>query len=79
MAIYRIIIGRMLCIGAGTCVQVAEKVFALDKENKAILVDADGADPATILLAAKVCPTLAISIIDIATGKQIWPEPLAPV
>ena len=72
---YRIIIDRSLCIGAGTCVVVAEKVFQLDADNKAILVDANGADPATILMAAKVCPTLAIAIVDMETGKQIWPEP----
>ncbi len=75
MARYRIIVDRMLCIGAGTCVHVAEKVFQLDAENKAIVVDSEGADPETILLAAKVCPTLAITIIEEATGRQIWPEP----
>ncbi len=72
---YKIIIDRDLCIGAASCVVAAEKVFAMDNENKAVVVDATGSDAKTILLAAKVCPTLAIAIIDEATGKQIWPHP----
>ena len=75
MTRYRIAIDRTLCIGAGSCIEVAQKVFALDQEQKAVVLDAEGASPETILRAAKVCPTLAISIIDTATGKQIWPEP----
>ena len=73
MPAYRIVIDRALCIGAGSCVAIAQRVFALDERSKAIVVDTSGADPETILLAAKVCPTLAISIIDTETGKQLWP------
>lgn len=66
-------IDRNLCIGAASCVVIAPKVFQLDSEAKAIVVDQLGAEDATILDAAKSCPVLAI-IIDDDNGKQIWPE-----
>jgi len=70
--IKRIEIDRDLCIGAASCVVVAEKVFQMDKENKAILIDLHGADDATILEAAKSCPTQAIYLYD-ENDQQIYP------
>ena len=69
----KIKIDRSLCIGAASCVVIAPKVFQLDSEAKAEVVDEKGADDTTILDAAKSCPVLAI-IIEDDTGKQIWPE-----
>ena len=70
--IARIYIDRDLCIGAASCVAVAPGVFALDEENKAIVINEKGADDETILLAAQSCPTKAIVLFDEA-GKQIYP------
>src|SRR3989344_5889659 len=39
---YRIKVDRNLCIGAASCVALAMKTFALDSENKAIVLDMDG-------------------------------------
>ena len=69
----KIIVDRDLCIGAAPCVAVAGSVFQLDDEGKAIVIDAKGADDATIKLAAEACPVRAIILSDEATGQQIYP------
>ncbi len=71
---YKVIIKRDVCIGAATCVAIAPHTYALDKENKAIVIDNAGDDPDEILLAAQGCPTTAIEIWDNETGKRIYPE-----
>ena len=70
--IAKIVVDRDLCIGAASCVAIAPGVFALDEENKAYVVNAEGADNETILLAAQSCPTRAIILLD-KDGNQIWP------
>lgn len=73
MAISKIVVDRNLCIGAASCVVVADKVFELDKENKAVVKNSKGADDETIILAAKSCPTMAIFLYD-ENNKQIYPK-----
>lgn len=73
MAIAKITIDRDKCIGAASCIAVADKVYALDDENKAIVIDAKGADDETLLESAHVCPTAAILLHD-ENGKQVYPE-----
>jgi len=68
--IAKIVIDRELCIGAASCVAIAPGVFALDQENKAYVVDPEGADHETILNAAMSCPTKAITLYD-KDGNQI--------
>lgn len=70
--IRKIEVRRDLCIGAASCVVVAPKVFKLDEENKAIIIDSKGADDETILLAARSCPVQAIILYD-EKGNQIYP------
>jgi ferredoxin len=60
----RIKVDRNLCIGASTCVAIAETVFQLDDEGKAYVVDPDSVDADTVRLAAESCPTKAISLFD---------------
>ncbi|MBM3282637.1 ferredoxin [Candidatus Gottesmanbacteria bacterium] len=68
-----VVVDRNLCIGAGTCIAVAPKTFALDNEAKAIILDSEQQDPPqTIIDAAKSCPVAAVIIHD-ETGKQIFP------
>lgn len=70
---YKAVVDRNLCIGAGTCVAVAPKVFALDNEAKAIVLPTAGeTDDNTILEAARSCPVAAIIVTD-ETGKQVFP------
>ena len=70
--IVRAVVDRDLCIGAAPCVTIAPGVFQLDDENKATVVDINGADSETILLAAQSCPTQAISLFD-EDGNQVYP------
>jgi ferredoxin len=65
-------IDRELCIGVGNCVTVAPRVFRLDKENKAIILDASAADEDMLMKAAESCPVNAI-IIEDDEGRQLYP------
>jgi ferredoxin len=58
----RVEVDRGLCIGSGDCVDTAPDVFQLDQEDKAVVVDPDGASTDDILEAAQNCPVTAISV-----------------
>ena len=55
-------VDRALCIGSGDCVDTAPDVFQLDDEDKAVVVDPDGAHVNDILDAAQNCPVSAIYV-----------------
>ena len=71
--IRRIVVDRTACIGARPCVVVAEKLFQVDDENLAYVVDPDAVDQETIRMAAESCPVLAILLYD-KDGNQIFPD-----
>jgi len=48
-------------------------VFKLDKTMIAEVIDPKGDSDEKILLAAKICPTKAISLEEEGTGKKIYP------
>jgi ferredoxin len=56
-------VDRGLCIGSGDCVDTAPDVFQLDDEDKAVVVDPDGAPLDDILAAAGGCPVSAIFVV----------------
>jgi ferredoxin len=56
-------VDRALCIGSGDCVDTAPDVFQLDEEEKAVVVDPDGASLDDIITAAGNCPVSAIFVI----------------
>jgi ferredoxin len=58
-----ITVDRALCIGSGDCVDTAPDVFQLDEEDKAVVVDPDGASVDDILTAAGNCPVSAIFVV----------------
>jgi ferredoxin len=70
---YKVKVIRSLCIGAAACIGVAPATFTLDDEKKAVITEGNTDSPENILLAAQACPTQAIIVIDIETGKQVWP------
>ena len=72
--IRRIVVDRQGCIGARSCVVVAEKVFQMDDKNLAyVLDDVESTDEETIHLAAEACPVLAIHLYD-KDGNKIFPK-----
>ena len=72
LKIAQIEIDRDLCIGAGSCIALAPKVFKFDKNFKAILKKYNAAQISfdTIYNAACSCPTKAIKLYD-ENGKEI--------
>ena len=70
---YKITIDRNLCIGAASCVALAMKTFALDSENKAVVLEGEGDSADLVKLAAESCPTKAIILENIETGEQEYP------
>lgn len=66
-------VDRNLCIGAATCIAVAPKMFELDNEAKAVLLETSGEENnQTVIDAAKSCPVAAIFIKD-ENGNQVYP------
>ena len=59
----RIEVDRDLCIGSGDCVDTAPKVFELDDEGKAIVIDPDGAATDDVVEAGRNCPVTAIFVV----------------
>ena len=58
-----ITVDRALCIGSGDCVDTAPNVFQLDEEDKAVVVDPDGASVDEVIQAAGNCPVSAIFVL----------------
>ena len=69
----KIVIDRSRCIAAANCIGTAPRVFALDGSKKAIVIDAKADDDATLMNAAELCPTEAISLFDEESGDKIFP------
>ncbi|HEY7321955.1 MAG TPA: ferredoxin, partial [Candidatus Binatia bacterium] len=68
----KITVDRTKCEGYAKCVQATPKVFKLDKTMIAEVIDPKGESDEKILLAAKICPTKAISLEEEGTGKKIY-------
>ena len=68
----RIEVDRELCFGFGDCVDTAPRVFALDEDGKATVIDPDGASLERIAEASQNCPVDAIIITD-SDGVQLYP------
>lgn len=70
---YRIKVDQNLCIGAASCVALAPKIFQLNQDNKAYVVDPYGDTEENLFAAAKSCPVNAIIIENKETGRQEYP------
>ncbi len=66
-----ITVDRALCIGSGDCVDTAPDVFELDGEDKAVVIDPDGAPLDDVLAAAANCPVSAIFVV--GEGGDLYP------
>lgn len=70
---YKIYVDRDECIGAGTCVECAPNVFALDDENIAVVLDTTADSDEDVLAAAQDCPQLCVYLFDVETDEQVFP------
>jgi ferredoxin len=70
---YKVQVINEKCIGAASCVAIAQNVFKLNEQNIAEVISQDGDSDDDKLLAAQSCPTAAIIVTDTTTGKQVWP------
>ena len=71
---YTIKVDRDLCIGAATCIAIAPKVYVLDSDAKAVIINtADEQDDAALIDAARGCPVAAI-FIDDEKGNRVYPK-----
>jgi len=70
---FKVQVIREKCIGAASCVAIAPKLFALDETAIAIIIENPDVDESTAILSAQSCPTAAIVITDLESGKQVWP------
>lgn len=75
MAKLQITVNKSRCVGSGDCIETAPAVFAFDAEGKSEVTNPTGAPDATILLAARSCPTKAITVVDQDSGTQLFPPP----
>lgn len=69
----KISVDRTRCEGYAKCVQAAPKVFKLDAKMIAEVIDPKADTDEKILLAAKICPTKAITVEEEGTGKKVFP------
>jgi len=69
----RITVDRTKCEGYAKCVQASPKVFRLHPRMIAEVIDPKADTDEKIVLAAKVCPTKAISLEEEGTGRKIFP------
>ncbi len=68
----KVTVDKDLCIGAATCVAITPKVFLLDSEAKAIILEtAEEETEEAIIDAARGCPVAAIYIDK--DGQRIYP------
>jgi ferredoxin len=65
-------IDRELCYGFGDCVSAQPDVFELDPDEKAVVIDPNGADQDDLIEAASNCPVNAITI-RAASGEELYP------
>ena len=63
------IIDTLACSAHGDCAVVAPEVFRVD--DTAVVVGSGAPD--IVMAAAEACPAVAISVVDEATGRQLYP------
>lgn len=70
---YVVKVDQNLCIGAASCVALAPKIFQLNQDNKAYVVDPSGDTEENLKAAAQSCPVNAIILENKETGTQEYP------
>ena len=61
------------CVGNGTCLTIAPKVFAHNADRQSEVINPQGDTADKILEAAENCPVSAIQVEDAETGEKLFP------
>lgn len=61
------------CVGNGTCLTIAPRVFAHNADRQSVVIDPAGDSEELILEAAENCPVSAIQVEDAETGERLFP------
>jgi CDGSH iron-sulfur domain-containing protein 3 len=63
-------VDRAVCIGSGDCVRIAPSAFALDDEDRAVVLDSSSVDADTLRQAERSCPSGAITVSEAADAGR---------
>ena len=69
----KVTVDNTKCDGHEKCVQAAPKVFKMNERFIAEVADPNGDAQEKVVLAARICPTKAITVED-DDGKMLFPE-----
>jgi ferredoxin len=61
------------CVGNGTCLTIAPRVFAHNADRQSVVIDPAGDSEERILEAAENCPVSAIQVVAADSGEQVFP------
>ncbi|MEU3980916.1 ferredoxin [Streptomyces sp. NPDC026672] len=70
---WRLKVERSRCVGSTICVSTAPGVFAMDAEGQSRAERESVPAEERVMRAAELCPLEAISIIDGASGRELFP------
>jgi ferredoxin len=62
-----------LCVGNGSCLRIAPRVFRHNDHRQSEVINPAGAGEATILAAAFNCPVSAIRVRVADSGESLFP------
>lgn len=62
-------VDEYICSGHGDCAVIAPNVFRVDDIATVI----GSGEPDLLFAAARACPAVAITIVDDASGEQVYP------
>jgi len=66
-------VDHSVCVGNGTCLTIAPKVFAHNADRQSEVINPQGDSADKILEAAENCPVSAIQVEDADTGEKLFP------
>ena len=67
---YRIQVDLDKCVGSRMCLAIAPKVFGLNEDGQAAVIDASADSLENIRIAAENCPISAITVEELDTERE---------
>lgn len=69
----RISVDHDVCVGNGTCLRLAPRVFAHNAQRQSEVIDPAGDTEAAVMRAAANCPVGAIRIVIAGSEERLFP------